>query len=97
MTPAQFWTAIIVVIIGYALGFYFQHRDVDQLGKRVDARIDDLRAEMNHRIDDLRAEMNHRIDGLRAEMNHRFDDMRTLIEVQVRRLDDRIDHVERGV
>ncbi|HXJ96112.1 MAG TPA: hypothetical protein VMT20_25005 [Terriglobia bacterium] len=38
-----------------------------------------------------------RIDDLRSEMNHRFDDLKDWIRSEVRRLEERIEHVERPV
>jgi len=53
----QLWGAVVVIVLGYVLGFYFQSRSIAHLDKR----IDDLRAEMNARF----AEINHRFDDLK--------------------------------
>ncbi len=62
------WAAILggqtaIIIGGYALGFYFQNR-----------RIDDLRSEINHRFDDfkdwIRAEL-RRIEERLDRLEHR--------------------------
>jgi Tfp pilus assembly protein PilN len=47
---SQLWGAVVVIVLGYVLGFYFQSRSIAHLDKR----IDDLRAELNHRFDDLK-------------------------------------------
>jgi Tfp pilus assembly protein PilN len=54
---SQLWGAVVVIVLGYALGFYFQSRSIAHLDKR----IDDLRAELNHRFDDLK-------DWIRSEV-----------------------------
>jgi Tfp pilus assembly protein PilN len=79
---SQLWGAVVVIVLGYVLGFYFQSRSIAHLDKR---------------IDDLRAELNHRFDDLRAELNHRFDDLKDWIRSEVKRLEDRIEHVERPI
>jgi Tfp pilus assembly protein PilN len=79
---SQLWGAVVVIVLGYVLGFYFQSRSIAHLDKR---------------IDDLRAELNHRFDDLRAELNHRFDDLKDWIRSEVKRLEDRIEHVEHAI
>jgi len=79
---SQLWGAVVVIVLGYVLGFYFQSRSIAHLDKR---------------IDDLRAEFNHRIDDLRAELNRRFDDLKDWIRSEVKRLEDRIEHVEHPI
>jgi len=54
---SQLWGAVVVIVLGYVLGFYFQSRSIAHLVKR----IDDLRAEINARF----AEVNHRFDDLK--------------------------------
>ena len=54
---SQLWGAVVVIVLGYVLGFYFQSRSIAHLDKR----IDDLRAEINARF----AEVNHRFDDLK--------------------------------
>jgi len=53
----QLWGAVVVIVLGYVLGFYFQSRSIAHLDKR----IDDLRAAMNGRL----GEINHRFDDLK--------------------------------
>ena len=79
---SQLWGAVVVIVLGYVLGFYFQSRSIAHL----DTRIDDLRAELDNRIDDLR-----------AELNHRFDDLKDWIRSEVQRLEERIEHLEHPV
>ena len=57
MSVQQFWAGIAVVMLGYIVGFYFQHRDFEYLNQR----IDDLRSKMNACF----AEMNARFADLK--------------------------------
>ncbi len=57
----QLWGAAAVIVLGYVVGFYFQHRELDKLEGNLNRRIDDLRSEMNHRFDDLK-------DWIRSEI-----------------------------
>jgi Tfp pilus assembly protein PilN len=68
---SQLWGAVVVIVLGYVLGFYFQSRNIAHLDKRI--------------------------DDLRAELNHRFDDLKDWIRSEVKRLEDRIEHVEHAV
>jgi hypothetical protein len=43
----RLWSAVAVIILGYVVGFYFQHREMDALKDSLNRRIDDLRSEMN--------------------------------------------------
>jgi Tfp pilus assembly protein PilN len=79
---SQLWGAAAVIVLGYVLGFYFQSRSIAHLDKR---------------IDDLRAELNHRFDDLRVELNHRFDDLKDWIRSEVKRLEERIEHIEHPI
>jgi hypothetical protein len=53
----QFWLGVAVIVVGYLLGFYFQHRDVESLRREMDARF----AAIDKRFDDLK-------DWIRAEI-----------------------------
>jgi hypothetical protein len=74
MTTHQFWTGVVVIILGYALGFYFQHRDYDHLERSINKRIDDLAASTSKRFDDL---------------NKRIDDLKDWIRSEIKRLEER--------
>jgi archaellum component FlaC len=86
MSQWQTWGPAIVIIAGYLLGFYFQHRDIERLERRLNQRIDDLRLDLNKRIDDFR-----------SEINHRFDDLKDWIRSEVKRLEERIERLEHPV
>jgi len=92
----QLWTAVAVVMLGYVVGFYFQHRDVDKLETTLNRRIDDLRSEMNARFAALQSEMNARFAALQSEMNARFAALHELLRSEVKRLEDRLDRIELG-
>jgi hypothetical protein len=73
MGAQQLWLAVAVVMLGYIVGFYFQHRDLDK----------------------LETSLNRRIDDLRSEMNARFAALHELLKSGVKRLEDRLERIER--
>ena len=83
MGAQQLWLAVAVVMLGYIVGFYFQHRELDK-----------LETSLNRRIDDLRSEMSTRFTGLQSEMNARFAALHELLKSEVKRLEDRLDRIE---
>jgi len=83
MGAQQLWLAVAVVMLGYVVGFYFQHRELDK-----------LETSLNRRIDDLRSEMSTRFTGLQSEMNARFAALHELLKSEVKRLEDRLDRIE---
>jgi hypothetical protein len=72
----QLWGAVVIIVLGYVLGFYFQSRSIAHIDKR---------------IDDLWTQLNGRIDDLNSSVNHRFDDLKDWIRSGVKRLEDRIE------
>ena len=48
-------------------------------------------------IDKLEASLNRRIDDLRSEIVARFDGLRDLLRSEIKRLDERIERLERPV
>ncbi len=79
MSQQQLWGAVVVIIVGYIVGFYFQHRDHAA-----------LRFEMNVRL----AALDKRIDDLRSEVNARFEDFRELLHSEIQRIEGLV-HIER--
>jgi hypothetical protein len=73
MGAQQLWLAVAVVMLGYIVGFYFQHRDLDK----------------------LETGLNRRIDDLRSEMKARFAALYELLKSEVKRLEDRLERIER--
>ena len=63
---SQLWGAVVVIVLGYVLGFYFQSRSIAHLDKR----IDDLRAELNHRFDDLKDWIRSEVQRLEERIEH---------------------------
>jgi hypothetical protein len=51
----------------------------------------------NRRIDDLRDSINRRFDDLRDSINKRFDGLHDLLRSEVKRLDERLDHLEHPI
>ncbi len=83
MTPIiNQWGPVAVIVLGYVLGFYFQSRSI---------------AHLDRRIDDLRDSVTKRMDDLRDSMNRRFDDFHDLLKSEVKRLDDRLNHMDRPI
>lgn len=86
MTQSQFWAGIVIVIVGYVLGFYFQHRDYDHLNIHLTSKIDGVETHLSKRIDDLR-----------SEMTQRFNDFMELLKSEIQRVEDRIERLEHPV
>lgn len=67
----QLWAAVAVIVLGYVIGFYLNHRGLENLNRR----IDDLRTEMNNRFTDLK-------DWIRSEvkrLEERIDRLEHLV------------------
>jgi len=104
MNPAVFnWGPVAVIVGGYLLGIYFQNRSSAQVNKR----IDDLRNELhgrftdtNGRLSDMNnrfSDMNNRISRFEGGVDNRFSDLRDFIHSEIRRVEDRIDRLERPI
>lgn len=78
----QLWGAVVVIVLGYVLGFYFQSRSIAHLDKR---------------IDDLSPRLDGRIDDPNSSVHHRFHDLKDWIRSEVKRLEDRIDRIKHPV
>jgi uncharacterized protein YktB (UPF0637 family) len=89
MSVQQLWGAVIVIIAGYILGFYFQHRDHAALRSEMNVRL----AGLDKRIDDLRSEVNLQL----AALDKRIDDLRSEVNLQLAALDKRIDDLRSEV
>ena len=79
------WGPVVVIVLGYVLGFYFQDRGMD-----------DLRDALNQRFND----MNQRFSGLNqrfSDIDARFSDLKDFIKAEVSRLEDRIERLEHPV
>jgi hypothetical protein len=86
MNPALLsWGPVAVIVGGYLLGIYFQNRSTAHLG----TRIDDLKTEMNHRLSDVNSRL--------GDMNNRISDLKDFVHSEVRRVEDRIERLERPV
>ena len=94
MGAQQLWLAVAVVMLGYIVGFYFQHRELDKLETSLNRRIDDLRSEMSTRFTGLQSEMNARFAALQSEISARFAALHELLKSEVKRLEDRLDRIE---
>jgi len=93
MGAQQLWLAVAVVMLGYIVRFYFQHRELDKLETSLNRRIDDLRSEMNA----PRSEMNARFTALQSEISARFAALHALLKSEMKRLEDRLDRIERPI
>ena len=73
---AQIWMPTVVIVAGYILGFYFNHRQLESFRNEFNARIDALRAEMKQGFAEVRLEfhtqisdLSHRLDRVEARLN----------------------------
>jgi hypothetical protein len=82
MNPINQWGPVAVIVGGYLLGVYFQSRSI---------------AHLDRRIDDLRDSLSKRLDDLRETMNKRFDDLHDLLKSEVKRVEERLDRLERPI
>lgn len=80
---SQLWIPTAVIVLGYLLGFYFNHR-----------QLESFRNEFNSKIDALRAEFNGKVDALRAEMRQGFAEVRLEFHTQISDVSHRLDRVE---
>jgi archaellum component FlaC len=86
------WSPVLVIVLGYVLGFHFQDR-----------RIDDLRGAMNQRFGGINQrfdDMNQRFTDLNQRFNSidaRFSDLRDFIKAEISRLEDRVERLEHPV
>ena len=103
----QIWGATAIIVAGYIIGSYFQHRSVESLRKEMEANINALRAE----IGALRSEMaalrietraeiaalRSEMGALRAEMKQGFAELRLEFHTQISDLAHRLESVEHRV
>ena len=61
----QLWMPTAVIVVGYILGFYFNHRQLESFRNEFNAKIDAVRAE----TEALRAEMRQGFAELRLEFH----------------------------
>ena len=91
MNPGlQIWMPTAVIVVGYILGFYFNHRQLESIRNELNARIDASKAT----TDALRSELDSKIDALRAEMKQGFAELRLEFHSQISDLSHRLDRVE---
>ena len=75
------WGPVVVIVLGYVLGFYFQNRRLDDLRDSINQRFDGVDKrfdDVNRRFDDVNqrfGDLSGRIDGLRDTTNQRFGDI----------------------
>jgi tetrahydromethanopterin S-methyltransferase subunit G len=89
MMNIQLWSAVAVIVPGYVVGFYFQHRDIEAANRRID--------DLYKRIDGGLAAVNQRIDDLRNEINHRFEDLLRYIDQRFKNLEERLERLEHPI
>jgi len=107
------WGPVLVIVLGYVMGFYFQNRRIDDLRDAVNHRFD----EVNHRFDQVNqrfdqvsqrfdevnqrfGDMNQRFGDMNQRLSSvdaRFSDLKDFIRVEISRLEDRIDRLEHPV
>ena len=85
LTAINRWGPAILVCFTVLLGIILNN-----------SKISDLRSDMNQRFGDINqrfVDINQRF----VDMNRRFDDLRDLIRSEVKRLEDRLDRLERPI
>jgi archaellum component FlaC len=82
MSTLSNWGPVVVIVLGYVIGFYFQNR-----------RIDDLRDAINQRF----AAVDARLSDLNSKMDSRFADLKDFVRSEISRLEDRIERLEHPV
>jgi hypothetical protein len=68
-TQSQLWIPTAVIVVGYLLGFYFNHRQLESFRNEFNAKIDALRAEMKQGFAEIRLEFHTQI----SDLSHRLD------------------------
>jgi predicted nucleic acid-binding Zn-ribbon protein len=113
MSGVSNWGPVLVIVLGYVLGFYFQNRRIDDLRDAMNQwfegtnqRFEGINQRfegINQRFDD----MNRRFDDMNqrfADMNQRFNsidarfsELRDFIKAEISRVEDRIERLEHPV
>ncbi|HEV2177847.1 MAG TPA: hypothetical protein VGW33_11715 [Terriglobia bacterium] len=61
---SQIWAATAIIVVGYILGFYFNHREVESLRRAMES----LRREMETRFAAIDKRFDDLKDWIRAEL-----------------------------
>jgi hypothetical protein len=86
----QIWMAAAVIVVGYILGFYFNHRLLGSFRSEFNAKFEALRTGVNAKFEASDA----KIEALRAEMRQGFAELRLEFHTQISDLSHRLDRVE---
>jgi len=68
-TQSQLWVPTAVIVVGYILGAYFNHRQMESFRVEFNAKLDALRAEMKQGFAEMRLEFHTQI----SDLSHRLD------------------------
>ena len=69
-------------------------RDVIELEKHLDGKIDNVETRLNSRIDNLEMRLDTKIDNLEMRLNSRIDDLELRLDKRIDDVNTRIDNLE---
>jgi hypothetical protein len=94
MNPALIqWGPALLILFGIVLGVIYNNRSINHLDARISGESNHLSTRLGGEIGHLSA----RIDDLIRNEEIRHNDMKDFIKSEVRRLEDRIERLERPV
>jgi hypothetical protein len=94
MNPALIqWGPALLILFGIVLGVIYNNRSINHL----DARISGESSHLSTRLSGEIGHLSTRIDDLIRNEEIRHNDLKDFIKSEVRRLEDRIERIERPV
>jgi hypothetical protein len=94
MNPALIqWGPALLILFGIVLGVIYNNRSINDL----DARISGESSHLSTRLSGEIGHLSTRIDDLIRNEEIRHNDLKDFIKSEVRRLEDRIERIERPV
>lgn len=84
------WGPAIVIILGYVIGLYFQIRGIESVNKR----LDDFKEALYKYLGSEKEGLYKYLGSEFASIGKEFAAVRTELRTEVKRLEDKIDHLE---